>query len=101
MRSSRKSSRGRGNRSALPPAFGPLEPRCYFYASSLTQSFFPDDLIGLNGSLLYVDNDDVHGLEIWRTDGTQAGTRMVKDINPGAGDFTQGDFPGSSDFESI
>ena len=29
--------------------------------------------------------DDVHGVELWRSDGTTAGTVLVKDINPGAG----------------
>ena len=27
-------------------------------------------------------NDEVHGTELWVTDGTEAGTRMVKDIQP-------------------
>jgi len=30
-------------------------------------------------------NDSVHGAELWVTDGTINGTRMVKDINPGSG----------------
>jgi ELWxxDGT repeat protein len=34
-------------------------------------------------SLLYVNNDGVHGSELYRSDGTQAGTVLVKDINPG------------------
>ncbi len=29
-------------------------------------------------------NDAVHGRELWRTDGTEEGTTLVKDINPGA-----------------
>ncbi|MCA8968876.1 MAG: hypothetical protein KDC95_03805 [Planctomycetes bacterium] len=32
---------------------------------------------------LFVATDDVHGRELWRTDGTAAGTQLVKDINPG------------------
>ena len=28
-------------------------------------------------------NDDVHGLELWRSDGTPGGTHLIKDINPG------------------
>jgi ELWxxDGT repeat protein len=28
-------------------------------------------------------NDDEHGLELWRSDGTRVGTEMIKDIHPG------------------
>jgi ELWxxDGT repeat protein len=37
------------------------------------------------GSLVFfVANDGVHGNEPWRSDGTPAGTFMVRDINPGS-----------------
>ncbi|MCH8241700.1 MAG: hypothetical protein IH897_03690, partial [Planctomycetes bacterium] len=35
--------------------------------------------------LLSRDTDGITGAELWRSDGTEAGTVMVKDINPGAG----------------
>lgn len=40
-----------------------------------------------NGNILYYvpANDPVTGPEVWRTDGTDAGTRVVKDITPGTG----------------
>jgi ELWxxDGT repeat protein len=37
----------------------------------------------LDGTLLFTADDGVHGLELWRSDGTAAGTQLVKDINPG------------------
>lgn len=44
-----------------------------------------------NGNVLYYvpANDPVTGAEVWRTDGTEAGTRVVKDITPGPGGFSQ------------
>jgi trimeric autotransporter adhesin len=42
----------------------------------------------LNNIIYFAHEDDVHGRELWRTDGTAAGTYMVKDINVGfAGSF--------------
>ncbi|MEI9809535.1 MAG: ELWxxDGT repeat protein [Bacteroidota bacterium] len=36
-----------------------------------------------NGYLYFVADDGVTGFEIWKTNGTEAGTTLVKDINPG------------------
>ena len=35
------------------------------------------------GNLYFVANDDLHGTEIWKSDGTTMGTAIIKDINPG------------------
>ena len=37
----------------------------------------PDDTV------LFAADDGVHGRELWRTDGTAAGTAMVADLAPG------------------
>jgi ELWxxDGT repeat protein len=43
----------------------------------------------LNGKMLFSANTPTAGTELWVTDGTAAGTTLVKDINPGA----TGSFP--------
>ncbi|RAV99374.1 ELWxxDGT repeat protein [Pseudochryseolinea flava] len=42
-----------------------------------------DKITSTGGFFFFVLNDDVHGLELWRSDGSTNGTILVKDINPG------------------
>jgi len=44
----------------------------------------------LGGRLVFFANDGVHGREPWTSDGTEAGTRLVKDVFPGAFDSSYG-----------
>ena len=46
----------------------------------------------MDGILYFRGNDGVHGIELWRSDGTDAGTYMVKDIEPGPGHSSAGAF---------
>lgn len=49
-----------------------------------TNNSNPDNLTNLNGTLLFTANDEVAGVELWKSDGTAAGTTMISDINPGS-----------------
>jgi ELWxxDGT repeat protein len=40
-------------------------------------------LIDVNGTLFFNAYDDASGIELWKSDGTVAGTTLVKDIQPG------------------
>ncbi len=42
-----------------------------------------NDLTEVNGVLFFQAHDGVHGKELWKSDGTAAGTVLVKDITPG------------------
>jgi ELWxxDGT repeat protein len=46
----------------------------------------------LGSSLVFAANDGSHGAELWTSDGTAAGTHIVKDINPGTAGSSPHDF---------
>ncbi len=45
----------------------------------------PENLTAVGGTLFFTASDDVHGEELWRSNGTRAGTVLVKDIRAGDG----------------
>ena len=52
----------------------------------------PSSLTGVGGTLFFTADDGTHGRELWKSDGTRAGTVLVKDIEPGDYD---GSYPSS------
>ena len=46
----------------------------------------PHELTSLGANLYFVATDVAHGFELWRSDGTPGGTRLVRDIEPGPAD---------------
>lgn len=72
--------------------FEPLECRALLSSAPMlvqdinigTQSSSPQGaLVELNGEAFFSAGDDTHGMELWKTDGTAAGTTLVKDLVPG------------------
>jgi ELWxxDGT repeat protein len=68
------------------PYFTPYTRSVYIPNSSN-----PSNLTNVNGTLYFTANDGTHGPELWQSDGTDAGTFMVADINPGS----NGSYPNS------
>ncbi|MFN8192728.1 MAG: ELWxxDGT repeat protein [Nocardioidaceae bacterium] len=50
-----------------------------------TAGSFPNWLTPVGEELFFTANDNLHGEEVWRSDGTHDGTVLVRDIDPHAG----------------
>jgi ELWxxDGT repeat protein len=46
----------------------------------------PTNFVRMGNLTYFIANDGLHGYELWVTDGTEAGTTMVRDIDPGPSD---------------
>jgi ELWxxDGT repeat protein len=65
------------------PASGAVGPKLVKDINP-TGNSFPTNLTRVGSKLFFAASDGVHGNELWVSDGTTAGTRMVKNIKPGA-----------------
>jgi ELWxxDGT repeat protein len=50
-----------------------------------TAGSFPHGFFQASNAIYFQAADELHGSELWRTDGSEEGTWLVKDINPGTG----------------
>lgn len=62
---------------------GPTQARRLKDIAPGTASSAPRDFVQLGDIVLFTATDGSHGRELWRTDGTPAGTVMVRDIRRG------------------
>ncbi len=56
----------------------------YFMADTFT-TFAPNSLCAVGSTLYFLATGPYSGTELWKTDGTFEGTRLVKDVLPGQG----------------
>ncbi len=100
-----------GSGSSNPTSFTMVGDRLYFSANdgdgdrlryldgeaievvqTRLESSNPTDVITFGDCFYFSAFDPVYGRELWVSDGTEAGTTLFKDINPGAGSSTPGYF---------
>lgn len=58
--------------------------------SATQKSSDPRRLPAVKNAIFFTASDGVSGLEIWRSDGTETGTSIVADLNPGGGSAFSG-----------
>src|SRR5262245_25778762 len=78
---------------ALAPTWLPAQTPIRDFTPSTGSVFgsHPGPMTALNG-IGYFGATDEFGVELWRTDGTTAGTWRVKDVNPGTANSDPGQF---------
>lgn len=75
------------------PAFS--NPKIFYPREDFANGYSPGLFAG--GRFFFTADNGTNGLELWISDGTTAGTMMVKDINSGGGSSLIGNGSGNSD----
>lgn len=61
---------------------------CSGPASSLSYDPEKSNFISFNNSLIFTPFDSIYGYELWISDGSEQGTHLIRDINPGTANTT-------------
>src|SRR5262245_14354567 len=59
-------------------------PQMVLDINATTLSGWPSEMVAIGSTTYFSVDDGVHGRELWKTDGSAAGTTLVKDIYPGS-----------------
>ena len=80
-----KSRRQRPCLEALEDRVAPsLTPQMVLDINPGIASSYPSKSVVIGSTAYFTAEDGVHGIELWKSNGTAAGTVLVKDINPGS-----------------
>jgi ELWxxDGT repeat protein len=64
--------------------------------TTVTSGSFPSSFVSIGATVFFFARDGVHGNELWKSDGTSAGTVLVKDINPGSASGVVASYAGNA-----
>src|SRR5262249_23536232 len=59
-------------------------PHMVLDLNSTTLTSDPHDIVAIGSTAYFAPSDGIQGTELWKSDGTAAGTVLVADINPGS-----------------
>jgi uncharacterized delta-60 repeat protein len=76
---------GGANPVPLGPDVDLVAPYAIGFNTVADNSSNPAGLVDVNGTVFFTANNGVNGIELWKSDGSLAGTTMVKDIQVGTG----------------
>ena len=68
-----------------------------YYGGLRPSNSYPGNLTNVNGTLFFAADDGTDGVELWKSDGTAAGTTLVKDLYPGSYHYDGYSYSNSSD----
>src|SRR5262249_25406034 len=82
--SRKRASRALGLESLENRALLSGTPQLLKNVNAATLGSSPGQIVQVGATIFFAADDGTHGRELWKTDGTAAGTALVKDVNSGS-----------------